>query len=79
VSSKAPFVARLLETALRTHANAWAMQDQDAAGRADRDVARLSAWLERLEPPQLAPLEMPGYRDWHSMVEHMPWLRRVFR
>ena len=73
--SKAAFVQRRLEEAQRQRSHAWAMQDQDAAVRADRDVARLSAWLARLEPPS-TPLEVPGYRDWHSMVEHMPWLRR---
>jgi hypothetical protein len=76
VSDKTPFVTRLLETAMRERTYAWAVGDLEAAQRHDKDVARLAAWRARLEPEQPAPLVATGYRDWHSLIDAMPWVRR---
>jgi hypothetical protein len=75
MSDKQLFVQGLLEAAMRARTNAWAVGDTEAAAKADKDVARLAAWLARLEP-QPAPLVETGYHVWHSLLEHVPWLKR---
>jgi hypothetical protein len=74
MSSKLPFVTRLLDDAMRARINACAMGDQEAATRADRDVARLSAWVARLEPPA-GPMQVQGWHDWHSLIDEFPWIK----
>jgi hypothetical protein len=78
MSSTQVFAQGLLEAAMRARINACAMGDLEAAQKADRDVARLSAWLARLEP-EPAPLVEVGYHVWHSLIGEMPWLQRFIR
>jgi hypothetical protein len=75
MSSSLSFATRLLEDAMRVRMNACALGDLDAAARADKDVARLARWINRLTP--VAPVEHPPWRSFHSLLEQFPWIRRT--
>jgi hypothetical protein len=65
-----------LARALRHRSNQWALGDPAAIATADAKVAGLSRLVDKLRPPP-QPIEVQGWRDWHSRTHEFPWLKGI--